>query len=40
LALDLMEKDLVRQSLVWLEGLHLPWQIELRRGIKGVSLVE
>ena len=35
-----IEKNLDRQLIVWLEGLHLPQSIELKAGIDGISLVE
>ena len=39
-AFNLVEKDLERQMIVWLEGLHLPQSVELRSEVEGVSLVD
>lgn len=39
-ALDASERELERQQIVWLEGLHLPQSVELRPGIEGIELVE
>ena len=40
IAFDLLEKEVEQQSIVWLEGLHLPQAIELHPEVKGVSLVD
>ena len=39
-AFNLLEKDLERQLIVWLEGLHLPQSVELRPDVKDISLLE
>jgi len=39
-AFDLLEKDLERQLIVWLDGLQLPQSVELRPGVQHVTLVK
>ncbi len=39
-AFNLIEKELERQQIVWLEGLHLPQSVELRPGVEDIVLVE
>ena len=35
-----LEKNLKRQQIVWLEGLHLPQRVELSPDAEGIALVK
>ena len=39
-AYPLLEKNLERQLIVWLDGLHLPQSVEPRPDIEDVALVQ
>lgn len=39
-AYRVIEKNLERQHIVWLEGFHLPQAVELRPDVEGIALVE